>query len=251
MNTEQKRKRIELAVKLVGLGIAGFIVAPFVFIAIKGLVGLVLAALFGWAVVWFTPVVATTLANWRLKALKAEASRNPVETLQNDYIKRREKLGEFREAIKTFMAEIENFADKLSAFAKQYPQEAPKFKSNLEKMKQLLSLRQNKYKQAERQLEAYELEIQKAGAIWEMGQAAAAMNQAAGMTEEDFMAKVMVETALDSVQKNLNSALAELEVSLLEESESAHAPKLVTEGVEPAVDYLKTAPPPRTKVLIS
>jgi hypothetical protein len=217
VNLESKRKNIERVVKVLGLLVAGFVVAPFVFIAIKGLIGLALAAVVGWGIVFFTPVVAAMMANWRLKALKAEAARNPVETLQNDYAKRQTALAEFRQAIVTFSGEVKNFADKLVDFVKQYPAEAAKFKEQLSKMKQLLALRQKKYTQAQESLVAYELEIQKAGAIWEMGCAAAKMNEAAGMTEDDFLAKIQTETALNSIQTNLNEAFADLEISLLDE----------------------------------
>lgn len=217
VNLESKRKNIEKAVKILGLLVAGFIISPFIFIAIKGLIGLVLAAAVGCGIVFFMLVVAAMCANLRLKALKAEAARNPVETLQNDYVKRQTALAEFRQAIVAFSAEVKNFADKLVGFVKQYPDEAAKFKEQLSKMKQLLSLRQKKYSQAEESLVAYELEIQKAGAIWEMGCAATKMNEAAGMTEDDFFAKIQTETALNSIQTHLNEAFADLEISLLDE----------------------------------
>lgn len=219
MNTtpEVKRKRIEMAIKVLGLGVAGFIVAPFVFIAVKGLLGLALAAAVGYGIIYFTPVVASMIANWRLKAIKAEAMRNPVETLQNDYLKRQNALDEFKTAIVTFSAEVKNFADRLVNFSKQYPAEADKFKDQLSKMRQLLDLRQRKYQGAQDSLAAYSLEIEKAGAIWEMGQAAAKMNEAAGMSEDDWLAKIQTETALNSIQKNLNEAFAELEIAVLDE----------------------------------
>lgn len=224
MNTdiEQKRKRIETIAKVLGLGLAGFIVAPVIFLTIKGIIGLIVTAAICLPFIYATPAIGSALANWRLKLLKAEAARNPVETLQNDYVKRQEALVSFAEAIKKFIAEKESFAEKLDGFKTQYPTEAPKFALQLGKMEQLLTLRKQKYKQAQRSLELYESEIQKAGAIWEMGQAAAQMSKAAGMSDADFFAKIQVETALDSVQKNLNIAFADLEVSLLDENESSN-----------------------------
>ena len=217
LTPEQRKKRIETVVKVLGMGLVGLIAAPFVLFSIGGLLGLVVIGVISLGIINFTPVVAAMMANWRLKALKAEAMRNPVETLQNDYIKKQNALADFRKAIVTFSSEVKNFADKLVGFNKQYPEEAPKFKEQLSKMKQLLELRQNKYQQAQDNLAAYQLEIQKAGAVWEMGCAAARMNESAGMTEGDWIAKIQVETALDSVQKNLNEAFADLEISLLDD----------------------------------
>ncbi len=235
MNNEEKRKKIELLVKLVGLGVAGFLVAPFAFIAIKGLVGLAVAAALGWATIWFTPVFASMMANWRLKALKAEAMRNPVETLQNQYARESDKLVTARQKINTFFAAIEDYKDKLAGFIKNFPEEADKYKNVLSKMVALYNLRQKKYKEAEKGLADFKLVIKKADAIWQMAQAANELGEAAGMSEDDFFAELQKETAFDSVQKNLNMALADLETSLLDEADGAEIPELGNSHSEPVV----------------
>jgi len=114
---------------------------------------------------------------------------------------------------------VKNFEDKLDGFTVKFPKEAPKFKENFEKMKELLNLRRKKYKDADHTLDLYNGEIDKAKAIWEMGLEAAKMNAAAGMKDDDFMAKIRVETALDSVTTSMNTAMAELETSLIEEDD--------------------------------
>ena len=55
---DQKRKRIEMLVKLAGLGIAGFLVAPFILATIQGIVGLAVALALGWGLVNFAPFFA-------------------------------------------------------------------------------------------------------------------------------------------------------------------------------------------------
>lgn len=217
---EAKRRRIEGIVKVGGLCAAAFFVAPFVFIVIKGLLGMIAAAAIGWGVIFFTPVVARMAANLRLKAIKAEAARNPIETLQNDYGRRQQQLRDFAERIKDFGAAVESFKDKLGGFIKAHPEDAPKFQGQLQKMQMLLSNRNVKFKQAQAELEAYEGEIQRANDIWEMGQAASAMSSAAGMTQDDFLQKISTETALDAVQQSMNRAFADVEVSLLEETKA-------------------------------
>ena len=155
MDNEQKKKNAILAVKLLGgLGI-GFVVAPFIFIAIQGIIGLIVAAAISFVCWKFTGWFAMKVGNWRLKAIKAEAMKNPIETLQNDFVRRQDALTKFRGSISKFTAEIANFADKLVGFNKQYPEEAEKFKGQLNKMKQLLSLRENKYREADRNLDEY------------------------------------------------------------------------------------------------
>lgn len=237
-NNEAKRKRIEFWTKGLGLAVVGFIVAPFVFIAIKGLIGLVVAATIGCGIVFFLPVVAAKFANWRLKALKAEATKNPVETLQNDFRIRQEKVYQFRDNIKNFFAEIENFANEVEIMKSSHPKDAAKFEVTLNKMRGVYAIRQQKYEQAKKQLVAYEQEIERANAIWNMAQSANRLGEAAGMTDSDFLQKIMSETALDSVQKNLNFALAELEVSLVDES--SDGPNLVTDKQKTVDDYLQS-----------
>lgn len=214
---EQKRKRIEALVKVGGLLVIGFFVAPVIFISIKGLIGLVLAAGVSFTALNFVPWYAAKVANWRLKAIKHEASKNPIETLQNEYRARQEALSKFELSIKAFGAEVLGFKEKLIGFKKTYPSEAERFDAQFHQMQALLNSRKEKYKLAHQNLSVFDGEINKARAIWEMAQAAAAMNRLAGVNEEEFYAKIQVETALDSVQKSMSIAFSDLEVSLLEE----------------------------------
>jgi phage shock protein A len=229
IDTDIKRRRIETLVKVVATLIIGFFVAPFIFIAIKGLIGLAIAAAVSFILIQFTPYFAAVIANWRLKAIKYEASKNPIETLQNNYNDRIRALGQFRQCILDFAAEIQTFADKLSGFKKTYPDEAPKFDEQYSQMKQLLEIRKQKYIEARASLALYDKEIQKAKAIWDMAQAAAKMNKASGVDTDGFLAKIQVETALDSVQKSLNTAFADLEVSLMDEKGQKPLPTVMVD----------------------
>lgn len=220
MNTpelEARRKKVETLVKVAGLGVAGFLVAPVVFLAIKGLIGLIIAGGIGLGIVFFTPVIASKMANWRLQAIKAEAAKNPVETLQNEYKRRAEDLHGFNEKLRTFIAKVSSFADKVKAYKSKYPDEASDFESQLRNMRALLDLRKQKFLEAQQNLAQFSGAIERAKDKWDMSQAALAMALAAGQTEQEFFAKIQVETALDSVQQSLNTAFADLELSLIEE----------------------------------
>lgn len=231
---DQRKKRWRNGVK-VGLAIvAGLIVSPVIFVAIKGLAGLAIAGAAGLAIVNAAPVVGDKMANWKLKALKAEAAKNPIETLQHDYAKRQQALGEFKEAINTFSASVQNFESKLEGFKAQFPKDVPKFEGQLLTMKKLLGVRRERYQQARESMVQYEGEIQRADAIWKMGLEAAKMNAAAGMSEEDFFQKIKVETALDSVTTSMNMAFAELETSLADEEADKKAMHLL-EPAKPVV----------------
>lgn len=217
---EQRKRRIELMVKLAAMVVVGFFVAPFVFIAIKGLIGLMVAAVISLAAVNFAPFVAVKIANWRLKALKYEASKNPIETLQNNFKDRIAALTNYRTAIRDFAAEVQTFHDKLDGFKTEWPTESGKFDTQYSQMVSLLEIRKQKYEQAKVGLKRYEAEISKAKAIWDMSQAAAKLANAAGVNTDEFYAKIMVETALDSVQKSVSTSFADLEISLLDEKKA-------------------------------
>lgn len=220
LSLEQRREKLERILKFGILLVVGFGVAPFIFIAIKGLIGLIVAGVVGVLAVQFTPVLAAMIANWRLKMLKDEAARNPVETLQNDYGTRTVALKAFRDSIQGFSAAVKDFQDKLKGFKVQYPDDADAYDDQLDKMKKLLKLRMDKYEDAKDNLADYAKEIDKVKAIWAMGQEAVKMNKAAGMTDGDFLSKIMKETAIDSVQRSMNSAFADLEISLLDEDKN-------------------------------
>lgn len=217
LSMEERRARVEKIMKVVILLSVCFGMAPIIFLTIKGMIGLIIAGVISFAALQFAPVVAAVIANWRLKMLKDEAARNPVETLQNVYNIRVKALQTFRSSIQSFSAAVKDFQDKLKGFKVQYPDEADAYDDQLDKMKRLLKLRTDKYEEAKDSLEDFSKEIDKSKAIWEMGQEATKMNKAAGMTDDDFLSKIMKETAIDSVQKSMNSAFADLEISLLDE----------------------------------
>lgn len=218
LTVEQRKARLAAGVKW-GLGLIGAaIVAPVVFLAVQGLVGLILAGVLGLAIVHGAPVLSMRFANWKIKAIKAEAARNPVETMQAVLQEKDRSVDSFAQRVEDFATEVRNFGNKLDGFRAQFPAEAPKFEETHEQMKKLLELRRRRLKEAREELARFEGEIRKADAIWKMAQAASSMHRAAGMTEDSIMQRIKTETAIDSVQSSLNRALSQLETSLSEEA---------------------------------
>ena len=232
---ELKRKRIEAAVKIGGMLAVGFLVAPFVFIAIKGILGLVAASAVGFFIINLVPWFAAKVANWRLKALKHEASTNPIETLENQYKQREEGLVAFRENILAFHAEVQNFYSQLEENRSKLSENVvKKFEEQYQKMKALLDSRGQKYKLAQKKLREFADLIDQKKVEWNIAQSAAKMSKAAGVGE-DFMNKLMADTAVNSVQTSLNTAFAELEVSLLDESSTPQIDNSIVQKSGPPV----------------
>lgn len=211
----KKRQQYATFVKW-GLVLLAIALAPFIMWAVKNLAIAAAAGAVGLAIVNFAPAVAMKFANWKLKAIKAEATKNPIETLQNVFRARTADKNAFRERITAFRSEVSGFADKVDLFKTQFPKDAERYVRQLEGMRNLLKRREQKYLQVKAELEQFELEIQRADAIWKMSLAAQAMNEAAGMESEDVYAKIKTETAIESVQQSLNLAFSEMETDLLE-----------------------------------
>lgn len=213
---ELKRKRIEGVVKIAALLGIGFIVAPFVYVAIGGLIGLLIAGAIGIVAINFAPWFSMKVANWRLKALKAEAAANPIETMENLYKEKEEALVHIRTNLQEFHGVVQALYDEIQDHNRNYPNRPSSFQEKYEKMKALLALRGQKYKQAQANLKAFSEIIDEKRSDWKVALAAAKASKLANVGE-DFMSKLMADTAIDSVQSSLNTAFAELEVSLLDE----------------------------------
>lgn len=222
-----RREKIATRLRWAIAGLAALLVSPIIFFVIKGAIGLAVAAVVGLAIVNLAPWVSMKFANYRLRLVKAEAARNPVETLQNVFAERSQKKAVFKTQITAFRAKITGFGEKIEGFKATYPRDAAKFENQLNAMKALLARREAKYKKVKSELENFELVIQRADALWQMGLAAAEMNEAAGAFDGDQMLeRIKTETALDSVQDSVNLAFSEMESDLLEgdDLEIADAP---------------------------
>ena len=214
---EQRRKKIETIAKVVGLGIAGFLFAPIAYATITGLVSLIVVGVIGLAVVNIgVPWFAITIANWRLKAIKAAAAANPIETLENQYAEREQALLKIRDNIKEFHAVIQELWSQIQEHNEKYPDRPSQFLEKYNNMKALLALRSNKYKQAQANLKAFGELIEEKRSDWKVAQSAAKAMKLANVGE-DFQSKLMQDTALNTIQDGLNMAFSELEVSLLDE----------------------------------
>lgn len=217
LTPEQRKQRTETVLKVLGVGVIGFLVAPFILQTIGGIVGLVVAAGLGFVGINFARVFSMTVANWRLKAIKAEAMRNPCETLQNEYVKKENALKDYKTNITKFAAQVMAFADQVKGYVKEGLEDAQTYVEQLEKMKQLLQIRKEKYQQAQDMLAQFAETIARTEKKWKMAVAAQAMSEAAGELAGDTFDKICIETALDSVQTKLNESFADLDIALMDD----------------------------------
>ncbi len=222
VTNDPRARRWGIVAKYAALLGVGFFVAPYVFTAITGLIGLLAAGgimLGAWMVL---PTIEAGAANLRLKFIKAEAAKNPIETLQNEYLRRTQSLNERKEKIETLAAKTAGFGTKLSQFKRDYPSEAHVYQDIYDKMVLLLQRSRGQWVLAEKQLDSFDREIEKAKAKWDMALAAADLRKDAGNVEAEFFAKLRVECSFDAIELGMNSAFAQLD-TLLMESEAVQA----------------------------
>ena len=199
-NIDPRAKRWGIIAKYAALLVVGFVVAPYIFTAITGLIGLIVAGAIMLVVWMLLPTVETAARNMRLKLLKSEAARNPIETLQNEYLRRSQALNERKNKIETLAAKTSGFASKLAQFKRDYPADAQAYQDIHDKMVLLLKRSRDQWIVAESQLKAFDREIERAKAKWEMALAASDLRKDAGQVEAEFFAKLKVESSLDAIE---------------------------------------------------
>jgi hypothetical protein len=220
MNTltpEQRKERIQAIVKIGGLCLTALIVAPFIFTIIQGLVGMIVAFGISYSTLYFWPYIGMKFANWRLKAIRAEANKNPVETLLVEQQRKQKLWDAAKVAVENIGAQCKNFDSKLDGFIKDYPDRAAAYRDESVKLHQIYKARTQKLMAAKDELQKFGKTIERVDAEWQLAQAAREANEAAGFNDNDIFAKIKTTTALDSVQTSLNQAFSSLEISLAEE----------------------------------
>lgn len=235
MNDEEiKKQKIAMLIRWGIILAVGVGVAPFVYMAIKGLVGLALAVGVGLLGVNVAPVLSLKLANWKYRALDAErvehvekvssaAAANPIETLILQSQQKRQASDQFKNAITMFRTEVKNFADQIAGFAKEYPDDVARFNVQLDAMNKLLKFREDRYRQLQVELDNFDAAIKRATAMWKMSQAAQKMNKLAGVEMGDPFEKIKADSAINSVMTSMNKAFAEMETALLDNKEVQQA----------------------------
>lgn len=220
MTPEQKAKLIGNIVKYGIYALVGFIALPFVITAIKGWLLLVaLVALIGGTFA-IAPSIGMMASNWRLRMIKDEARRNPIETMQNIYRQKCEALEDGEKRLVMLRQKRATYMSKLASFKKRFPDEVEYFDTAAARLTELLHIQEERYVAARKATEVYAGEVEKTQAIWEMGKAAAEATAGPEFTEETFLSKIKNETAIDSARQQLDVAFSELDQTLLEANEA-------------------------------
>lgn len=211
---DPNQERFKTIVKWIGGLVGAVLISPFVFLAVKGIVGLAIACAIGFTTIQLAPVAATKITTWKFKLIAADAKANPIETMESIYLEKVKELREKDQNIVEFETAVGQYDDKLTGFKKRYPAEAEKFQAVSTKMHEGLSQVKDRQREARVQLVAASQEIEKAKAIWDMSLAAQQVTRFSKSAEQEVFQKIRQETALDSVQASLNRSFANLNLAI-------------------------------------
>jgi hypothetical protein len=236
LSPEQRAQKWGTVAKWAAFAIVGFLVSPFILATIEGMLGLLVAGAIAGGVYFAMPALQSAAINMRLKMIKAEAAKNPIETLEAEYLRRADLLDQRKTAIGNFDAKTRTFGDKLDGFKRDYPTEAPKYQQIYDNMLLLLKRQNQQWMIAAKGLKAFDGEIKKAKAMWAMAIAANEAQAGSGLGDDQFYAKLKTETALDAIQDGMNGAFSQLDTLLLEaDNDGASAlPAASTQAALPA-----------------
>jgi DNA repair exonuclease SbcCD ATPase subunit len=214
--------------KWVLAGVVLIILGPAILTGVLAGTAALIAGVIAFAAVQMFPVFSRYLVNKRtemliaeanrhLQAVKAEARKSPIETMQNVFQEQARQLKERADKITKFATKVNKYGQQVQELKKRFPSDAATFDRVHADMAELLKRRQAKWKEAKAKHDQSSHEIERAQAIWEMGQATAELRESAGDLEAEFMQKIRRETAMDAVQESLAAAMADLDQLMMEE----------------------------------
>jgi hypothetical protein len=203
-------------------------ITPLVWAAVSagaGLVALATLGVLGFVAIQSIPLGMQRLENHLLRMRKKEAGTNPIEQLQNDCLRREERLNAFRSALVTIGGQIESLGQMLEERRQSDPAQILDRQSRaLERMEQFYHVNLDRLDEAHAALEAFRDQVKQKMFEWEFAQAGQVVMNSLNPSEmEDLMQGLLTDEALSSVQTRFNRVFAELDVEMRSIDAPTHA----------------------------
>jgi hypothetical protein len=173
-------------------------------------------ALLGFAGLQSLPLAFQRLENYLLQLRKAEARRNPIEQLQNEMLRRAQRLKSFRNALVAVGSQIESIEQMVQERRHLDPGHVLERQERaVQRLQQFHGVNLNRLVQAQAALEEFRLTVQRKESEWRI---ALAIGDANAMLDphatDSLMQDLLTDTALRTVQERFNSVFAELDVQM-------------------------------------
>ena len=185
-------------------------------IAGAGLVALGLIAVMGAMIFSALPLVMQKVENQLLALRKAEARRNPVEQLQNDCLRRAERLNSFRQALVNIGGQIESMREMLEDRRRINPgQGMERQQRALERMGFFYEVHIGRLKEANTALATFQEMVKQKEFEWRFASLAGDIMRALNPREaEELLQNILTDEALMEVQQRFNAVYAELDIGM-------------------------------------
>lgn len=205
-------------------GVVGTVVlvamsAPIIWSAVSaglGLLALGAIAVAGLVANAALPLGMQKLENHMLHLRKAEATRNPIEQLQNEALRRTERLRIFRNALVTVGGQVESIQQMIEESQHKFssPVLARQMRA-LDRLQQFQSLNMGRLKQADSALADFKDTVVRIEHDWRIAMAIDDATRALDPhAAESLIQHLLADTALRTVQNRFNQVFAELDVQL-------------------------------------
>lgn len=193
--------------------------APLIVMAISAGAGLLTMggmAIVGFAALQALPLGMQKLENRLLQARKQEARDNPIEQLQNDCLRREERLQTFKRALVSIGGQIESMREMLHERKDKAPHHVlDKQERAIDRMDHFYQANIVRLQEAHQALEDFRTQVTQKAFEWEFAQAGQVVMAALNPAElQDLMQDLLSDEALRSVQNRFNMVFAELDVDL-------------------------------------
>ncbi len=195
------------------------VLAPLVWAAVTAAAGIAaLAGMTAAGVALFQalPLAMQKLENRVLHARKSEARANPIEQLQNEVLRRAERLQSFRRALVIVGGQIESISQLLVDRRHRDPTHIlDRQQRALHRLQQFQSVNLNRLGQAQAALEEFRFTVERKESEWRIALAIDEANELLDPNATDnLMQDLLTDTALRSVQERFNCVFAELDVQM-------------------------------------
>jgi len=192
---------------------------PLVWIAASaglGLLSLAAMGIFGVAVFQCLPWAMQRYENNLLILRKAQARANPIEQLQNECMRREQRLQSFRRALVNIGGQIESMEQMVQERAHQDPDHVLERQQRaLQRMGHFYECNLVRLNEAQSALEGFRHQIKQKMFEWEFAQAGQVVMAALHPGElDDLMQDLLTDEALRSVQHRFNTVFTELDVEM-------------------------------------
>ena len=193
--------------------------APLVWMALSagvGLLALAAMAVAAYGAMQALPLLGQRLENQLLRARKAEARRNPIEQLQNEVMRRAQRLKAFRQALVAVSGQIASIEQMLEERRHKDPAHAlQRHEQAVGRLRDFQRLNMARLSQAQEALDEFRCTVERKESEWRI---ALAIGEASELLDpnatDNLLQDMLTDTALRSVQERFNSVFAELDVQM-------------------------------------